>query len=398
MKLLVSLILIVTVAYFSSRIFFSLKRIPLGLRFISMTGIEFILLGYLLGSGGIGLLDASVLAGLEPAIGLGLAWIGLVFGLQFNWKNLRRLPPTIFLQSMGQAAIVLAVVFIAILALQGKVPGVPGRLTIPSIIVMASAASLSSPTLIPLLMEYAGAHGRTTRLLEQISSMDAVPGVLMLGVATALWRAAGPVSLLEGILFFLLSIVVGVLLACVFKVLASERLSDGELLLLTLAMVVFSGGIALYLTLSPIFVNFVLGVVLANIHWSNFRIFKVLAIPEKPIYFMFLILSGAILDLDHLVVFQVALILLLVRLAAKVLANHVLVRTLYPRRKVPWSLGLGIIPQGGIAIAIAIDFHRSFGAGYAGLIASMIIVAIVANDLIGPPLARSVLKTAGDIS
>lgn len=398
MKLLVSLILIVTVAYFSSRIFFSLKRIPLQLRFISLTGIEFILIGYLLGSGGVGLLDEKVLVQLEPAIGLGLAWIGLVFGLQFNWKNLKRLPVTIYLQSTGQAAVVWLVVFFALLAARGRISGVPDIFMFPSIIVMASAASVSSPTLIPLLVQYAGARGRTTRLLEQISSMDAVVGILLLGIACSFWRASGSVTPLEGLLLIAVSVTVGAALALIFKVFATDSLSHGELLLLTLAMVIFSGGISLYLTLSPLFVNFILGVVLANIHWSNFRIFRVLSEPEKPVYFMFLILSGSILELGHPVLYEIAVILLLVRLAAKLLANHFLARNLYPRRRVPWSLGLGIIPQGGISIAIAIDFHQSFGSDDATLIASVIIVAIVVNDLIGPPLARFVLTKAGDLS
>ncbi|MFQ6104958.1 MAG: cation:proton antiporter [Candidatus Glassbacteria bacterium] len=397
MKLILSLVIIVALAYLSSRIFFSMKRIPLQLRFISLTGIEFIVLGYILGRNVLGLIDETVLVQMRPAVGLGMAWVGLVFGLQFNWKNMKRLPPAIYNQSLGQALLVWLFIFIIAYLVFTKGFSLYERYLIPSLIVLASSASISSPTLIPLLARYDRARGRTTRLLEQISSMDAVIGILFLSVVYSMWRRGGDTSITEGMTLLILSVACGVILALMFKTFVKEIRSDSELLMLTLAMVIFSGGISLYLKLSPLFINFIFGVTLANIHWPNYRIFKVLAIPEKPIYFMFLILSGAIWYLQHWAVLLSALFYVLLRIITKAVSNYTLAQAIYRRRNIPRRLGLGLIPQGGIPVAIAINFNQVYTDDFCSAVASTIILSIVLNELLGPTLARNVLRKAGDI-
>jgi Kef-type K+ transport system membrane component KefB len=397
MKLILSLIIIIALAYSSAKLFFSMKRVPIQLRFISLTGIEFIVLGYILGRHSVGLIDDTVLEQMRPAIGLGMAWIGLVFGLQFNWRNMRRLPINIYSQSLGQALFVWVSVFLLFYVVFTQVYPLSEVYLIPSLLIIASSAAISSPTLIPLLARYDMAKGKTTRLLEQISSMDAVVGIMFLGIVYGVWRTGGSSSILEGFFFLLLSVTTGVALAFIFKTFAEERSSDIELLLLTLAMVIFSGGISLYLRLSPLFINFIFGVTLANIHWSNYRIFKVLAIPEKPIYFMFLILSGALWYPYHWIVLPAAVLYVFVRMVLKVIGNMNLARTVHRKRNLPRLFGLGLIPQGGIPIAIAVNYAQTFTDDFSRAVSSTIILAIVINELIGPSLARYVLRSSGDI-
>jgi len=326
-----------------------------------------------------------------------VAWIGLVFGLQFNWRNMRRLPLTIYYQSMGQGLIVWLLVFTVLYLILGEAYPMGESYLIPSLLIIASSAAISSPTLIPLLRSTEGARGRSTRLLEGISSIDAVVGILPLGVVYSLWHTEAASSVSQGLMLLCLSILIGITMAFMFKTLARDSLSDAELLLVSLAMIIFSGGVSQYLKLSPLFINFVLGVTLANIHWSNYRIFKVLAIPEKPVYFMFLILSGAIWSFQHWILLPAAALYVILRMTGKVLGNMSLAGLVYRKRHLPWFFGLGLLPQGGIPIAIAISYTHTFTDDFSRAVSSTIILAIVLNELIGPYFARYVLKHAGEI-
>jgi len=397
MKLILSLIIIIALAYISARVFFSHKKMSLPLSFISLTGIEFIFLGYILGENVVGLIDDTVLTQMRPAVGLGMAWIGLVFGLQLDWRNMRRLPITIYYQSMGQALAVWLFVF-AILYFMFKGAYPPGEaFLLPSLFIIAASAAISSPTLIPLLRSKEGARGRSTSFLEEISSMDAVVGILSLGLVYSLWHSETASSAVHGLLLLCLSVLIGITLAFIFKIFVRDNLSDAELLLVSLAMIIFSGGVSQYLKLSPLFINFIMGVTLANIHWSNYRIFKVLAIPEKPVYFMFLLLSGAIWNFPHWIIFPAAALYVILRMTGKVLGNLTIARLTYRKRRVPWFFGLGLLPQGGIPIAIAISYSLTYPSEFCRAVSSTIILAIVLNELIGPSFARYVLKHSGDI-
>ena len=51
-----------------------------------LTGTEFLLVGYLLGDSFLGILDASTLDQVRPFLIVGLGWIGLLAGIQLEWK------------------------------------------------------------------------------------------------------------------------------------------------------------------------------------------------------------------------------------------------------------------------------------------------------------------------
>ena len=71
------------------------KRLSFSRRFF-LVGGEFLLLGWALGGQGLGLLDDGTLASLESLLILGLGWIGLLVGLQFEMHLLRRVPASFY--------------------------------------------------------------------------------------------------------------------------------------------------------------------------------------------------------------------------------------------------------------------------------------------------------------
>ena len=87
MKTLIVVGLVFAVSYLSTRVVFSTRLSLLGFRYLFFFGTEFLLIGYMIGPRGLGLIPADIVESLDPLLHLGLGWAGLMFGLQFNYRS-----------------------------------------------------------------------------------------------------------------------------------------------------------------------------------------------------------------------------------------------------------------------------------------------------------------------
>ena len=56
------------------------------------SGLVYVFLGVYLGQQGVNILSPQILQGFRPIIGLGLGWIGFLFGFQLEYRYLKRFP------------------------------------------------------------------------------------------------------------------------------------------------------------------------------------------------------------------------------------------------------------------------------------------------------------------
>ncbi|MCK4888590.1 MAG: hypothetical protein KAS97_01585, partial [Candidatus Aminicenantes bacterium] len=110
MKFLIAIIIIAGTALIGSRITFIRKQLGLGVKNIFFTGIEYILLGLLLGGSGLKILDADTIRKFQPFLIFGLAWVGYLYGIQFEIKLVRGLPKKFFSITAIQAIITFIIV------------------------------------------------------------------------------------------------------------------------------------------------------------------------------------------------------------------------------------------------------------------------------------------------
>jgi Kef-type K+ transport system membrane component KefB len=232
-----------------------------------------------------------------------------------------------------------------------------------------------------------------------MSSVDAVVGLLTLQIALCLMQTQ-PVlgfDLGPGLQWFALSLVIGGTAGFLLHLLTRVRCSDEELLIFVLGMAVFSGGIALSFKLSPLFVNTLMGLVVANLPGSRNRIFNLLARVEKPFYVVFLILAGAIWRPASPWGLPLAILYLGLRLIGKVSGGCLAARIAPASTRPPLTVGLGLISQGGIAIAMVMNYYQLSSAAVTDAVVTTVLIAVILNELASPFLARAVLRRAGEI-
>ena len=91
MKILIAVVVLTALALAGSRRSPVHDRLPFAAQMI-FTGSEFIVIGLLLGSGFLGLIDEGTLDRLRPFVCVVLGWIGFLFGLQFDRRTMSHLP------------------------------------------------------------------------------------------------------------------------------------------------------------------------------------------------------------------------------------------------------------------------------------------------------------------
>ncbi len=403
---LVATLILIVLALLGARFSFSAERVPPGPRLLLRTGTHFLALGFAVGPLGLGLLGPQSTRELFPFLALGLGWVGLHFGLQLDRRALAHFPLSYHILCVGQA-ILTFVIFLAVAWVAFGLAGLRGPVVLLVLLGAAATAAVTTPAGIALVSSSLMARGNVRDLLLFIGSLDAVVGVLALEVTYAVYRpeamaaGAGPVSQPA-----LLGVALGLGIVCgiVFLWLTRLRPAGEELVLFLLGMCAFAAGAAFRWGLSPLFVSVTTGAVIANTGRARERVLRVMERWEKPVYVIFLLLAGALLRVPTLWIVLLALGYAVLRAAAKVVGTAALVRLVPLRFPVPRSLGLGLVPQGGISLAMAVSVVlvysnlRVGGVDAGPALFTVIVLGVVVSELVGPFLTAALLRRAGEIS
>lgn len=401
-----STLLLILLALLGARFSFSTMRVPPGPRLVFRTGTHFLFLGLILGPHVLGLLTQEAIRQLFPLLGLGLGWIGFLFGLQLDRRNLRHFPMVFSILAVGQAVLTFAL-FLGVGWLGLAAVGRTGQVETLLLVGAAATACISTPAGIALISTNYLVRGKVRDLLFFVASLDALVGIAALQVAYSLFPPGtliGESAAAPGLTWILAALGLGVVCGILFLWLTRPRPGGEELVLFLLGIAAFASGAALQLQLSPLFVSVTMGAVVANLSPDPQRVFRVLQEWEKPIYVVFLILAGALLSFPTLWTLPLAVAYAVLRGGGKVLGNMAMVRLLPIPFPTPKRFGLGLLPQGGISLAMAISGVLTYaGLGLGDLNAvdilfAVVVMGVILSELTGPFFTRNILVRAGEIS
>lgn len=399
---LVATLFLVLLALLGARVSFPAAQVPVGPRLMFRTGTHFLFVGFLLGPPVLGLVSREAIGELSPLIGLGLGWVGMLFGLQLDRSMLSQFSRAFHIIAFGQAALTFFVVLAAVFGGAAAL-GIADRELALLLTIAAAIASVSTPAGIAIV----AARGDVRRLLFFIAALDGVVAILALDVAYAWFHDVirPGTDAAPGWFWGLSSIGLGIVCAITFLWLGRLRPNREELVLYLLGISALSAGAALQLQLSPLFVGMVLGAVVVNLSPDGDRIFRAMGAWEKPIYVILLLLAGALLRFPTWWIVPLALVFALLRAAAKVFANAVMVSATRRPRDTPRGIGMGLISQGGISLAMVLSAVLTLGPlgievfGFAAvdLLFSTVVIGVVLSELVGPVLVAKVLTSAGEL-
>ncbi len=403
---LLSALILILLALLGARVTFSTESIPTGPRLLFRTGTHFLAVGILLGPGVLGVVGEEALPGFTPLLALGLGWIGILFGLQLDREHLKEFPLGFPLVALGQGVITL-LLFYGVGRMGLEWAGLHDPVSDLMLWATAATASISTPAGVAMVSANFLARGTVRQLLFYVASVDAVVGIAALGIVVSFFRpgdpGVGPLGS-GGAEWVAATVGLGVVTGIVLLWLTRHRPSRDELVLYLLGASALCSGVALRLDLSPLLVSVLAGAVVANFSAERHRIFAALHRWEKPVYVVFLLLAGALMRYPTHWILPLAALYVAVRVLGKAVGGAVSARYAPLPFRPPARLGLGLVPQGGISLAVAVSFlllypNLSFGGiDGAAIVFDVVVLGVLVSEIVGPALTVRLLRDAGEIA
>ena len=403
---LLATLILISLALVGARFSFSTTNIAAGPRLLFRTGTHFIVIGFVLGPSVLGLVTREALEHLFPFFALGFGWVGFLFGMQLERDTVRAFAAHLHRFAVGQA--LLAFAFMTTLGLIGLLTlGLLGRVEILLVLLASATACTSAPAGIAMVSSNFLVRGPVRDMLFFAASVDGIVGIILLQLIYAGYHppdALGLLGNLPALAWTVVAISVGLLCGIIFVWLCRGRTAIEELVLFLMGIAAFAAGAALQLQLSPLFVSVIMGAVVANLVPDPRRVLRVMARWEKPAYVILLILAGALVQFSTPWIIPLALLYAFLRGGAKVAGASTMIRLETLPFPTPRFLGLGLIPQGGISLVMALSALLTFyglelgGVDVSQGLLSVVVLGVVLSELVGPTLTTGTLRKAGEIS
>lgn len=389
MSLTLILVLVVIGAYLAAHVVFEW----LGRRYLVVSGAEYLLLGVLLGPEVSGLIEASEVGGFAPLMSLALGWIGAVIGAQFLIPGLIRIPGRFFHSAFVEAIVTLGLVGVVMAVAFARLFGATLEAVALPALTLGAVATVSAPAGIALATLRLGRHDPAVRQLEVATAVDAVVAIVAFGLLLSVVNAAPAVTprAPTATEWAVIGVAIGLIGGALFHLfLGGERKIDRLFIGLAGAVILVSGAAA-YLRLSPLLPALLVGAILINTSRNRQAIKEVLARVERPLYFVLLIFAGAAWSPGGPATALVVLCFIGARIAAKLTGGAAGALSAGNISELGAGWGRALLGQGGLAVAIALNYSLLEDAPFAAAVFTAALVSVVISDIGSAHLARSVL-------
>ena len=375
----------------------------------------YIIIGIIIGPNALGLMSHDVLASFKPFKILALGFIGFNIGMELNFKRLKKTGKEVLFVTLSQALLTFFLV-------AGAVYIFADEFKWTYALIFGAIAMVTTPAPILVCIKSYHVKGRLTNLLCPMVALDDAFGIIVfafiLPISIYLAGHSGEVIsagnlLLGPMLEIGFSIIVGSILGLIIiYILNHFRKGDNLSLLLIVVVGLFFGiGIGYAAEMSAILLPLTIGVLVANLLDQDFM----LDVKQNtdavilPILLVFFTLSGAELDVALLPrLGELGLIYIFVRIIGKMIGSSVSTKIMGERKEVVKYLGVTLIPQGGVAIDMAIlaefrflqlasELDNPHFAVIGSTVLTIILAATVIYKVFGEIIVKWAFKKAGEL-
>ncbi len=278
------------------------------------------------------------------------------------------------------------------------------HLSTPIALLLGAIASATAPAATVAIIKEFKAKGPLTDTLVAIVAMDDAVCIILFALVAAfvglshggkggqfslshitlpLWELGGSISF-------------GILMGIILTMILRKKLrKKHEITIILVGSAFLFGEFAEIFGLSSLLFNMTIGLTMVNLD-PNPLFLKSLEEIELPIFILFFALAGASLNLQVLIKnWQVGAIFVLARAIGKIGGVYLGGKLSGARKTIQNYLGLAMLPQAGVAIALALTVQVKF-PDISNLITAVVLASVAINELIGPLGTKCALTAAGE--
>lgn len=376
-------------------------------------GIEYIFLGIILGPAFTNwfqetfnldytrLISNDFLVQLEPGVAAVIGFIGLTYGLKFNVQKIVRL-------EKEHLRLVFTDIFMGLLLIGGtsflllyyfRFNGT----NLTEIITASAALGLMgiavSPFLIKGITERYHASGKITDALNSTSEVTVSLSILLFGLLFGIVHIGNNPSFeMSPVEWIVTGIMLAIVIGLLFFVFLGREKDENKFILAVTGIALFTSGIAYSINFSPLYMNFILGLILVNFS----SVYKKMEIALNRYLMRFevliIIIAGfSWMPPDLNTFFAAVCGFLLIRYAYKMLSGYFAFMGSFDKDKLVPSIGKGINSHGIIAAAMVVDYMSVYKNEFTSIVVSCILSSILIFELISITTTTDLLVDVGEI-
>lgn len=384
------LVLVVIGGYLAAHVAFEW----LGRRFLIVSGAEYLILGILLGPGVSGLIRPDVVGGFAPFMTLALGWVGAVVGAQFFLPALIRIPGVFFRIGLLEAVFSFALVAAAMAGVLAWLLDLPLSVAVVPAVALGAIATVSAPAGIALATRDAGRAEPLLRQFQVAAAVDAAVAIVAFGLLLSIVHAEPPVRprAPTATEWAVIGIGIGIVGGALFHLFLGGEKKVDRLFISLAGAIILASGAAAYLRLSPLLPTMLIGAILVNTSTSRAEIKEVLFRVERPLYFVLLIFAGSAWTPAGWGWVAPVLLFLVARVGAKLSAAAVAAALTEAIPVLGAGWGRALLGQGGLAVAIALNYRIHEDALYPNLVFTAALVSVLLTDFTSARLAGAAVR------
>ncbi len=381
-------------AFFAGRIFKQI-RLP------KLTG--YIAAGIVIGPSVFGLLSHEMVENLKIVNGVAIALIALTAGNELDFRSFRPLLRSIRWITLIAVVGTSVLLGIAVFALKGLLPfmaDMPLSHAIAVSMVLGVTMAAQSPAVVVALRDEMEADGPVSRTVLGVVVIADLVVILLFALASSVAKSTfgAPGDALDTITRLaweiLGSLGAGVAIGVLLAIYLRKVSSGAALFVVTTTFVMAEVGTRLHF--DPLLIALAAGVFIRNLTSTGDKLHHEIEASSLPVYVVFFAVAGANIHLSVLAVVGIpAAIFVLVRGAGLLAGTKIGARIAHAPPEVTRYAGMGLLPQAGLALALALLFAKTFPE-FGDDAAALTLGVVALNEIFAPAIYRYALVKSGE--
>lgn len=371
------------------------------LRLPRLTG--YLVTGIVVGPQVLNLVSGAMVSNLQIFTGTAVALIALTAGVELDLRSMKPLLKSIGWLSLIAVCGTIVLISLAVFGLRRELPFLHDLTTI-QVAAMSAVLGVTmvaqSPAVVVALHSEMESDGPLTRTVLGVVVLSDLLVIVLFAIVSSITKSflgSGSDALHTAVALtweVLGSLVIGTLVGIVVAIYLKYVKGGSALFVITAAFLIAEVGQRI--DLDPLLVALAAGVFIRNFTHQGSRLQDEIEKSSLPVYVVFFAVTGATIHIHDLLILGLpAVVLVATRMSGFLALGWISTRIARATDNVRKYIGFGLMPQAGLALALALLFVKTFpklGAGAAALVFG----GVAINEMLAPVLYRYALVKTGE--